>query len=229
MRTLCIDIGGTGIKGMVLNEEATPLTERIRIRTPHPATPEAILHAVDEVIKKLIEFDRVSVGFPGVVTDGITRTAPNLGPAFKDFTLADELARRIGVPVRVINDAGLQGFGVIEGKGTEILVTLGTGLGFALFINGHYVPNIELAHHPLRKNKTYEERVNNEVRKKLGKQKWNKRVLQAINQITPIFNYRKLYLGGGNARYVDKTTLPENVTIVDNETGLRGGVRLWAF
>jgi len=227
MRTLCIDIGGTGIKGMVLDAEANPLTERVRIRTPQPAMPEAVLGVMDELIRAVGEFDRISVGFPGVVMGGITRTAPNLDPRWSDYPLAQELERRTARRARVINDAGLQGLGVIEGRGTEILVTLGTGMGFGLYVDGRYVPNVELAHHPLRKRKTYEERVSNEVRKKIGKRRWNERVRQAITQILPIFNPRKLYLGGGNARYVEVEALPDEVVIVDNVMGLRGGVRLW--
>lgn len=229
MRTLTIDIGGTGIKGLVLDAEGRPLTERARVRTPKPATPETLFTAIEELVKHLIEFDRVAVGFPGVVTYGITRTAPNLGTAFKDFQLATELGTRLGCPVRVINDAGLQGYGVIEGKGTEILITLGTGMGFALYIDGHYVPNIELAHHPFKKNKTYEERLGDAERKRIGKAKWNKRVLGALAQLEPIFNFQKLYLGGGNVKYVDKAALPPNVTVVQSEECLRGGVRLWSF
>jgi polyphosphate glucokinase len=228
MRTLCIDIGGTGIKGMVLDAEATPLTERVRVRTPSPAVPDAVFATIDEVIGKLGEFDRVSVGFPGVVIDGTTHTAPNLGDGWAGCKLEEELSRRTNRPVRALNDCGLQGLGVIEGKGTEILVTLGTGMGFALYINGHYVPNIEFGHHPFRNKRTYEERVSNAELEAIGKRKWSARVIEVLEQLAPTFNYRKLYLGGGNARYMNAEKLPKDVTIVDNVAGLRGGVRLWA-
>jgi polyphosphate glucokinase len=229
MRTLCIDIGGTGIKGMVLDAEATPLTERIRILTPSPAVPDAVFAAIEELIGMMGEFDRVSVGFPGVVVDGITHTAPNLGEGWAGCALAEQLSRTTKRSVRALNDCGLQGLGIIEGKGTEILVTLGTGMGFALYINGHYVPNIELGHHPFRKGKTYEDRISDAELKSIGKRKWNRRLLAVIEQLAPIFNFRKLYLSGGNAHYVKAKKLPENVSIVDNVTGLRGGVKLWAI
>jgi polyphosphate glucokinase len=229
MRTLCIDIGGTGIKGMVLDAEATPLTERVRVRTPNPAVPDAVFASIDEVIRQLAEFDRVSVGFPGVVIDGITQTAPHLGEGWGGFALAEQLSRVTNRPVRALNDCGLQGFGVIEGKGTEILMTLGTGMGFGLYIDGRYVPNIELGHHPFRKKKTYEQRIMNSELKAIGKRKWNARLREVLEQLAPIFNYRRLYLGGGNARYVNAEKLPPNVTIVDNVTGLRGGVKIWAY
>jgi polyphosphate glucokinase len=228
MRTLCIDIGGTGIKGIILDAAGAPMSERFRVKTPQPAVPEAVLGAVDEVIRALGAHERVSVGFPGVVVDGVTHTAPNLHPSWSGFPLATELGRRTERPVRAINDAGLQGLGVIEGQGTEILITLGTGMGFGLYVDGRYVPNIELAHHPFRKGKTYEERISNAVLKKIGKKRWNERVLSVVEQLGPIFNFRKLYLGGGNARYVKPEPLPENVTLVlDNTAGMRGGIRLW--
>lgn len=228
MRTLCIDIGGTGIKGMVLDANATPLTDRVRVLTPSPAVPEAVFAALDKLIRKLGGFDRVSVGFPGVVVDGITQTAPNLGKGWAGCALAEQLSRMTNRPARALNDCGMQGLGVIEGKGTEVLVTLGTGMGFALYIDGRYVPNVEFGHHPFRKKKTYEERICNAERKSIGKRKWNLRVFGVIEQLAPIFNFRKLYLGGGNARYVKVEKLPENVSIVDNIAGLRGGVKLWA-
>ncbi len=228
MRTLTIDIGGTGIKGMVLDAGGAPITDRVRVRTPQPSVPEDVLAAIAEVIRGLGEFERVSVGFPGVVTNGTTRTAPNLDPSWAGFPLAQEIERRTGRPTRAINDAGLQGLGVIEGRGTEILITLGTGMGFGLYVDGHYVPNIELGHHPFRKRKTYEERISNAEMKRIGKRRWNERVREVIAQIAPIFNYRKLYLGGGNARYVEPEGLPSDVVLVDNVMGLRGGVRLWS-
>lgn len=227
MRTLCIDIGGTGIKAIVVDLDAKPLTERVRIDTPKPARPEAVLEVIDELIKQSGEFQRVSVGFPGVVMDGVTRTAPNLDPSWAGFPLAEAIAKRTGVPVRTANDCGVQGLGVIDGKGVEMVLTLGTGLGCGLYVDGKYVPNTELAHHPFKKGKTYEERVSNAERKRIGKKRWNKRVREIVETVDPIFNYRRLYLGGGNARLVDREGLPPNVTIVDNIAGLLGGIRLW--
>ena len=228
MRTLCIDIGGSGIKAMTLDASGTPLTERARMETPDPSGPDAVFGVIDQLLPTQGEFDRVSVGFPGVVQEGVVRTAPNLGtPEWAGYRLADELERRTQKPVRVCNDAGIQGLAVIEGKGVEMLVCLGTGMGFGLYVDGRYVPNIEMAHHPLVKGKTYEERVGNAARKKVGNARWNKRVRQAIAQLEPIFNYRRLWLGGGNAKHLDREGLPENVTIIENTAGLLGGIKLW--
>jgi polyphosphate glucokinase len=90
------------------------------------------------------------------------------------------------------------------------------------------VPNIELAHHPLEKGRTYEQRVGNMARKKAGAKRWNRRVRQVLSTVQRVFNFRRAYVGGGNARRLSKENLPENVTIVDNVAGLLGGVRLWS-
>jgi polyphosphate glucokinase len=227
MRTLCIDIGGSGIKAIVLDAEGTPLTERGRIETPQPAAPEAVLEVIQKLALQQGEFDRVSVGFPGVVADGVTRTAPNLHESWAGFALARSIEERLQKPVRAANDAGVQGLGVIEGRGVEAVITLGTGMGFGLYVDGRYVPNVELAHHPFAKNKTYEERVGNAARKKIGNKRWNRRVREVFAVMGPVFNYRRLYVGGGNARHLSRDGLPETVTIVDNLAGLLGGIRLW--
>jgi polyphosphate glucokinase len=227
VRTLCIDVGGSGIKALVADDEGEAVTERRRIETPRPATPEAVLAAILEVTEGHGAYDRVSVGFPGVVVDGVVRTAPNLDGDWSDVDLARELHHALGRPVRAANDAGVQGLGVVEGKGTEVVLTLGTGMGFGLYVDGVYVPNVELAHHPFRGEQTYEDRVSDEVRRDIGDKRWRKRVVQVVDQIVPIFNPRRVYLGGGNARLLDRDDFPECVTLVDNVAGLLGGVRLW--
>src|SRR5678815_2091079 len=131
-RTLSIDIGGTGLKALVLDPAGEPLTERVRVETPRPATPRRVLQALWALIEPLGAFERVSVGFPGVVVDGVTRTAPNLHPDWAGFPLARTLQDRFRRPTRVLNDAGLQGYGVVEGRGVEMLLTLGTGMGLSL-------------------------------------------------------------------------------------------------
>lgn len=228
MRTLCIDIGGSGIKGFVLDQEGAPVTERTRLPTPQPASPAAVLAAIEEIVRGHGEFDRVSVGFPGVVQEGVTRTAPNLeNKLWADIPLGEEIARRLGKPVRVANDADIQGLAVIEGHGLEMLITLGTGMGSALYIQGRLVPNLEFGHHPFEKERTYEQRVSNAERKRVGHERWNRRVRRVIAQLEPIFNYRRLYIGGGNARHLEREGLPESVVVIDNLAGLLGGIRLW--
>jgi polyphosphate glucokinase len=225
-RTLAIDIGGTGLKALVLGPDGEALTDRARVETPQPATPKAVLKALLGLIEALGDFDRVSVGFPGVVIEGVTKTAPNLHDHWRGYALGKVLAEHTRRPVRVLNDAGVQGYAVIEGRGVEMVLTLGTGLGCALFVDGRYVPNLELAHHPYKNGKTYEDYLGARALKKVGKKKWNKRVREALAQIDPIWNPRQIYLGGGNAKHL-KVELPKHVTVTENIAGLLGGIMLW--
>ncbi|MBX3202654.1 MAG: ROK family protein [Labilithrix sp.] len=224
--TLAIDVGGTGIKALLLDPHGEPLTERARVATPRPATPARVLEAILELVRPLGDFDRVSVGFPGVVVGDTVRTAPNLDGRWKGFPIARVLSLKLGRPVRALNDAGVQGYGVIEGKGTEMVLTLGTGMGTALYADGHYVPNLELAHHPFRGKKTYEDYVGGRALAKIGKAKWNRRVQKVIAQIDPVWNPRRIYLGGGNARHL-RLALPRHVSVTENVAGLLGGIALW--
>lgn len=223
--TLAIDIGGTGIKAMVLDAKGNPIGERLRVPTPRPATPQAILACIKNLLPK-IPFDRVSVGFPGVVVNGVTKTAPNLHKKWADFSLQQALSDLTGRPARALNDAGVQGLGVISSTGTELVLTLGTGMGFALYVGGRYVPNVEMAHHPFRKGLTYEEYIGNAARLKAGNRKWNARVLRVIGQLQKTFNPDVIYLGGGNSARL-RGELPAGVRRVDNVAGLLGGIALW--
>ena len=171
-------------------------------------------------------FDRVSVGFPGVVKHGSTFGAFNLHPLWAGgFPLQAELEKRWKVPVRVGNDADVAGYGAIKGDGVELVLTLGTGFGGALFTNGHLCPGLEIGHHPWRK-KTYEDYIGRRGLDKYGKVRWNELVLEAIAEIEKLFNYDHLYLGGGNTKKIAFMP-PKNVEIVSNESGLLGGVYLW--
>jgi polyphosphate glucokinase len=225
-RTLAIDIGGTGLKALILDANGGALTERVREETPRPATPDSVIAVLLRLVRPLGEFERISVGFPGVVVDGVTRTAPNLDEGWAGFDLAGALGRMLGKPTRVLNDAGVQGYGVIKGGGVEMILTLGTGLGCAVFHDGRYVPNLELAHHPFRRRKTYEEFVGGKALERIGKKRWNKRVEDVIEQVMPIWNPSRLYLGGGNAKHI-RFEMPENVELVQNVAGLLGGIALW--
>jgi len=226
LRTLAIDIGGTGLKALVLDADGRALTDRVRVKTPRPATPEVILPAIVKLVEPLGAFDRISIGFPGVVVDGVTLTAPNLDSQWCGFDLAKAMTEQLGRPVRVLNDAGVQGYGVISGQGVEMVLTLGTGLGCAVYFEGNYVPNLELAHHPFGNGKTYEEYVGAKALARVGKKKWNRRVEKVIAQIHPVWNPRHLYLGGGNAKHLT-IELPPHITITPNVAGLLGGIVLW--
>lgn len=228
MRTLCIDVGGTGIKGTVYDAAGAALCERQRLPTPRPATPDPVFETMAAIAARVGEYDRVACGFPGVVAEGIIKTAPNLDGIWGGLDAVAELERRLGKPVRIANDADVHGLAVVEGRGVELVLTLGTGMGSGLYADGHCVWNLELAHHTYNGEETYEDRIGDATRKQIGNKKWRKRVLGIIGKLEPIINYRKLYLGGGNAARLDSSELPANVALVSNAAGMLGGLRLWA-
>lgn len=224
--TLSIDIGGSGIKGMVLDSTGEPVATRHRVPTPRPATPDAVIGAVGELLDHFKDYDRVSVGFPGVVRFGVVHTGANFDGDWSAVPLAEAITERSGKACRVANDADVQGYGVIEGRGVEMVLTLGTGMGAAVFSNGHLVPNLELGHHPLAEGKSYEEWIGQAARSALGNETWNRWVQRVIETILPIWNPETLYVGGGNTKHID-FTLPDGVVIVPNVAGILGGIRLW--
>lgn len=228
LRTLAIDIGGSGIKTALLDESGKLIGERQRVPTPpKPIMPDMLLQAIDEAAAPLGAFDRVSVGFPGYVRDGRILTAPNLGTeTLTGFDVQQVLSEHWGKPVRVLNDADVQGFGAVSGKGIEMILTLGTGAGTAIFRDGEVMPHLELAHHPVSGKKTYDQYIGNAALKKKGKKAWNKRVSRVIDILRVVVRFDHLYIGGGNAKQLT-FALPEDVSVVPNTDGLTGGIALW--
>ena len=224
--TLAIDIGGSGIKSAVLGADHKPASDFKRLPTPEPATPKAILDTIAELAAQEGAFDRIACGFPGVIKQGVIYTSANLSPKCIGFHLAEGLQKKFGKPARVANDATVQGYAAIEGKGLELTITLGTGVGAALFLNGKLAASLELAHHPFRGGKTYEEILGNKALLKLGKKHWNKRLQEAITNWSNLFRYDWLYIGGGNAEHI-KFKLPANAKVKPNKDGIFGGVFLW--
>lgn len=225
-RTLCIDIGGSGIKTLVVDERGKVVAPRLRRETPNPATPEAVLAIVEKLAAAQQPFDRVSCGFPGVIKHGAPWTAANLHPKWIGFPLEQTLTDMFGKPARLANDAAIQGLGAVSGKGLEMVVTLGTGVGSALYRDGVLVVPLETGHHPFRKGKTYEELLGKDGLKKIGRKKWNKLLAKAIDNWQRLFNYDRLFIGGGNAEKI-RFQLPENTQITSNQEGLLGGLGLW--
>jgi polyphosphate glucokinase len=227
IKTLAFDIGGSGLKASILDENGEMLTARVRMDTPQPCPPRVLLEKFKELTMQLPPYDRISVGFPGVVRHGRTLSGVNLDPqGWKGYDLQGALKKLTLKPVIVINDADMQGLGAIKGKGVELVLTLGTGLGSALFEDGRLAPHLELAHIPFRKGETYEQQLGNRAFKEVGKRRWNKRVQMAIEYFRTLTNFDKLYLGGGNAANLS-FRLTRDIEIVSNMYGIKGGIWVW--
>ena len=239
--TLAIDIGGTGLKASVLDDLGHMEHARVRTATPYPLPPQKLVTDLLSLIGPLPPFDRVSVGFPGMVRGGHILSAPHFvspeGPggtpssklvkAWRSFDLEGALRDATGKPTKVANDADVQGAAVVKGNGFEAVVTLGTGVGTAFFMEGLLLPHFEFAHHPFHKSSTYNEYLGDAARKRAGNSKWRERVLEAIAAFKALTFYDHLFVGGGNSARLRDMKLPPDVTLVSNEAGILGGIKLW--
>jgi polyphosphate glucokinase len=225
--TLAIDVGGTRLKAGLLDQNGTMVAGPNRVNTPPHPIPQVVVDALVGLAGPLGDFDRISVGFPGVVRHGQVLTAPNLGtPEWQHFPLAASLTDKLGKPARMLNDAEVQGLGVIGGKGLECVITLGTGMGFALFQDGRPAPHLELSQHPIHKGKTYDQFIGIVAFREVGRKRWNRRLRRVLAGITTLVGFDTLHIGGGNAKNIDIELAP-TMQVVSNEAGITGGVRLW--
>jgi polyphosphate glucokinase len=198
-----------------------------RVDTPAQPVPGNVLDTIIGLVKGVPDYERVSVGFPGYVRNGVVYTAPNLGnPDWKNIDLGQQISNALRKPVRLVNDADQLGLGVVSGKGYEVAVTLGTGFGTAFLIDGYLLPHMELAHHPIHKDLDYDGYIGEKALKEDGKEKWNKRMGRVLEVLKIVFNYDRLYLGGGNA---EKLEIPpdDNIHLFTNKDAIKGGARLW--
>jgi polyphosphate glucokinase len=213
MKILGIDVGGTGIKGAVIDTAAGELAgERIRIESPRPATPES----VGGVIQSLVEHHRwsgpIGIGFPAAIQHGVARTAANIDLSFIGLSVADHFSRQTGCTVHVANDADVAGlaemrFGAGKGvAGVVLVVTIGTGLGTALFANGHLLPNTELGHILLDNGLEAERYASEAVRdaEKLKWKDWGDRLDRYLIAMEKLFWPDLIVLGGGASKKLDK-------------------------
>jgi polyphosphate glucokinase len=240
MKTLAIDIGGTGLKAALLGEDGAMLGERVRVATPYPCPPPTLVGELRKLTGQLPAFDRVSAGFPGMVRGGVVREVPALsraslgGPrddglasAWSGFDLATALEEAFGRPVRVANDADVQGCAVVKGQGFEFVMTLGTGCGTSLFWQGGLLPHMELSHGPFRDGETFDQQLGEVSRQQIGNRRWRKRVERAIAAFDAMLLFDHLYIGGGNATHLHPEELGAKTTIVPNVAGILGGIKLW--
>ena len=227
-RILCIDVGASGLKAAVISPRGKYLVKRVRVKTPKRRRPREIVKALKELVTPLGPFDHVTIGFPGMVRDGKVMTAPNFGTQdWKDFDLAGAMRKALARPVKLLNDADVQGLAVINGKGLELVCTLGTGLGTAWFRDGELMPHMDLAHLVMNKKDDFDIYVGDKTRRKIGNAHWNRRVKKLIGVLQTVFAYDHLYLGGGNSRCAN-FKLPRNVSLVSNDAGMEGGAFAWS-
>lgn len=228
LRILAIDIGGSHLKAALIDARGRMLTKKVTVKTPKVCPPNVMVDTLVELVKPLPSHNRIAIGFPGVVRGGVVLTAPHWGTEeWAQFELASQLSRRMGdAAARLINDAEMQGLAVIKGKGLELVVTLGTGAGTALFRDGEIMPHLELAHHPVHKKKTYNDYIGDRALKKAGKKHWNKRIACTVGILYRLLHFDRLFIGGGNAEKIS-INLPNNTVLVSNDAGIEGGAMLW--
>ena len=227
LKILTIDIGGSHIKATILDAEGTPVSDYARLPTPQPSNPKNVMELIEQLVKGFTGYDKISVGFPGYVKNGVVKTAPNLGTdEWKNYDLQTLLGVMLKRPVKVVNDADLQGAGIVSGKGLEMVITLGTGFGTALLLDGKLLPHFEIAHHPIKTDKDYDEYIGDKAYQKKGKEHWNYRMQKVFAVLKTVFNYDRLYISGGNAKNLTMQ-LDDNMIIANNREGIKGGARLW--
>jgi polyphosphate glucokinase len=239
VKTLAIDIGGTGLKASVLDALGKMTVDRVRTDTPYPCPPDLLISSLLELVKPLPPYDRVSVGFPGLIRAGHVVMVPSLsrlvqaGPPdpgmvaqWSNYPLEQRLRDAFAKPLLLANDADVQGCAVVKGQGFELVLTLGTGLGCALFQDGELLTHLELPHGPFRQNQSFEEQLGNAARKAVGPERWNRRLKRALDAFNLMVHYDHVYVGGGNARKVTADLGPK-ATVVDNTAGILGGIKLW--
>jgi polyphosphate glucokinase len=207
-QVLGIDIGGTGIKAAPVDvSTGTLLAERVKLDTPHPSEPAPVAAVVRELAIGFTWTGKVGITFPGVVTDGVTRTAANVDKSWIDTDARDLFTKATGLDVSVINDADAAGlaemrFGAGAGqKGTVLMLTLGTGIGSALFIDGILVPNTEFGHIEIR-GREAEKRAAESVREEqdLSWGKWAGRVDEYLEHMEMLLSPQMIIIGGGVSR-----------------------------
>ncbi len=211
MEVLGIDVGGSGIKGAIVNTNTGDfLKERFRIETPSPAKPDALGKAFKNMVDYFDWNGKIGVGFPSVVKKGICYSAANIHKSWIGANIEEIFSKATGCPVKAINDADAAGiaemhFGAGKGidKGVVLVLTLGTGIGSAIFVDGHLMPNVEFGHLEMD-GKDAEKRASAGVKqdKKLSWKDWGKRLNAYLKMVDSLINPDLIILGGGvSSRY----------------------------
>lgn len=242
--TLAVDCGGGGIKASVVDEHGTMIAPAQRTPTPYPLPPELLVSTVVDLARNLPQATRVTMGMPGMIRHGIviatphyitregprSRVLPGLVDQWKNFNMRRAIEGELGLPTKVLNDAEVAGAGVVVGTGLEMIITLGTGLGNAVFDGGVLAPHVEVSQGFVRWGLTFDDYIGEHERLRLGDAHWSRRVRRIVESLRPMYLWDRLYLGGGNAQRIvalQRSRLGDEVMVVPNDAGIIGGVRAW--
>lgn len=234
MEALGIDIGGTGIKAARIDTQSGELlTERLRLKTPNPSTPESVLEVIRKMLARLQYQGPVGCGFPGVIRSGVIQTAANVSKKWIGLRADEMMGQATGLPFTLANDADVAGmaemrFGAGQGRnGLVIMLTFGTGIGTAFFMDGVLIPNVELGHMEIdgvEAEKSASERTR--IEESLSWKRWAKRVNLYLSRLHAYFWPELFIIGGGASKSFEKfgKHLKVGCEVVPAELRNRAGV-----
>ncbi len=239
---LAVDVGATTIKYASVDAQGELVGDVLRRPTPYPCSPRRLVDLIAEHIA-LTGATRVGVGFPGALADGLVLEPGNLSrpegftspidPALHEewlnIDIQAALCRASRCDVRVVNDATLAALGCSEGQGVELVFTLGTGFGIALVVDGSLKPIRDVGAEVFADEETYDRAFGDYARSN-DEERWNERLVRAVDSFVDEFSADAVHLGGGNARRVDLDRYarrPYQVIVSDNDATLRGAIRLF--
>ncbi len=252
--TLSIDCGGGGIKSGIVNNHNELLSDSLRTGITYPFSPADLINIISSHIQQHnFSYDRIVLGFPGMVRGGKviytphyirfngphTQISAELQQRWNGLNLQEFIGQHFNKPILIINDSELAASKVVCGQGTELMLTLGTGLGCSLFVNGSLAPHIEMSHALFSQEQTYDECLGEIARQTLGNSLWNSNVERAIISLWPVFRWDRLYLGGGNSTHLSSSTIKNlehfihaddalaTLEIVPNISAILGGHKAW--
>lgn len=237
MEILGIDVGGTGIKGAIVNIKTGELdSKRRRIPTPQPATPEAVVETIQKLVNHFKWEGPVGCGFPTPLKNGKCLTGGNLHKDWKNLKVDDFFKNKTGNQFSVVNDADAAGLAEVtfgagkDVKGTVIMITLGTGIGSALFLDGKLVPNTEFGHVLHKSGCIFEKYAADSVRveENLTRKQWGKRLHKYFKHINLLLSPDLIIIGGGSSKKFSKFEAQININTeiipanAENDAGIIG-------
>jgi polyphosphate glucokinase len=242
--TVCVDVGATSLRAGVVDARGELVGERVKLRTSWPMTPPRLIEEVARLVVRLPRGDRLALGFPGPVLDGTVVRGANLerpggpgtartdalGAAWSGFELQRRLEATFELDARVGNDADVAALACASGKGLELTVTLGSGLGTGLTLDGALLPHLECSELRWSRRETFDDVLGEHARKRDGDAKWHARVIGALRQLGDVVGFDHLHLTGGNAQRVNRDDLGEVAaitTVSSSRSGILGGVLLF--